>query len=335
MKVLITGTAGFIGQNLALRLLHAGHQVVGIDSITPYYDVSLKHDRLALLEPFDQFTQHEIGLEDFGRVSTIFADAKPDYVVHLAAQAGVRYSLENPRAYVDTNVVGSFNIIELCREHEVKHLVLASTSSAYGANDHYPFVETDKASFPLTIYAATKHASELIAHSHSHLYNIPTTVLRFFTVYGPWGRPDMAFFLFTKAMFEGRPIKVFNEGKMSRDFTYVDDLTRSIALLLDVPPVTGHPVSDTDSLSPVAPYRLVNIGNADPVPLMDFIAEIERAVGVTAKKEMLPMQPGDVSKTYADSDLLQSLTGFRPSTSVRDGVQAFVDWYRDYYATGI
>lgn len=331
MKVLITGTAGFIGQNLALQLLLAGHQVVGIDSITPYYDVSLKRDRLALMEPFDQFTQHEIGLEDFGSLSTIFADAKPDYVVHLAAQAGVRYSLENPRAYVDTNVVGSFNIIELCREHEVKHLVLASTSSAYGANDHYPFVETDKASFPLTIYAATKQASELIAHSHSHLYNIPTTVLRFFTVYGPWGRPDMAFFLFTKAMFEGRPIKVFNEGKMSRDFTYVDDLTRSIALLLDVPPVTGHPVSDTDSLSPVAPYRLVNIGNADPVPLMDFIAEIERAVGVTAEKEMLPMQPGDVSKTYADSDLLQSLTGFRPSTSVRDGVQAFVDWYRDYY----
>lgn len=332
MKVLITGTAGFIGQNLALRLLRAGHQVVGIDSITPYYDISLKLDRLALLTPFEGFVQHAIGLEDFNAVSIIFAATKPDYVIHLAAQAGVRYSLENPRAYVDTNVVGSFNIIELCRKHDVKHLVLASTSSAYGANDRYPFVETDKASFPLTIYAATKQASELIAHSHSHLHNIPTTVLRFFTVYGPWGRPDMAFFLFTKAMVEGRPIKVFNDGKMARDFTYVDDLTRSIELLLDVPPIAGKPVSDTDSLSPVAPYRLVNIGNANPVPLMKFIAEIERAVGVTAQKEMLPMQPGDVSKTFADSDLLERLTGYRPSTSVRDGVRAFVDWYRDYYA---
>jgi UDP-glucuronate 4-epimerase len=332
MKVLITGIAGFIGQNLALRLLRAGHEVVGVDSITPYYDVSLKYDRLALLDPFERFTQHEIGLEDFEALSSIFATMKPDYVVHLAAQAGVRYSLENPRAYVDTNVIGSFNVIELCREHGVKHLVLASTSSAYGANDRYPFVETDKASFPLTIYAATKQASELIAHSHSHLHNIPTTVLRFFTVYGPWGRPDMAFFLFTKAMFEGRPIKVFNQGKMARDFTYVDDLTRSIELLLNVPPVAGQPVSDTDSLSPVAPYRLVNIGNANPVPLMEFIAEIERAVGITAEKEMLPMQAGDVSKTFADSDLLEALTGYRPSTSVRDGVQAFVDWYRDYYA---
>lgn len=331
MKVLITGTAGFIGQNLALRLLRAGHQVVGIDSITPYYDVSLKHDRLALLAPFEHFSQHEIGLEDFDAMSTVFVDFKPDQVVHLAAQAGVRYSLENPRAYVDTNVVGSFNVIELCREHSVKHVVLASTSSAYGANDHYPFVETDKASFPLTIYAATKQASELIAHSHSHLHNIPTTVLRFFTVYGPWGRPDMAFFLFTKAMFEGRPIKVFNEGKMARDFTYIDDLTRSIERLLDVPPVLGQPVCATDSLSPVAPYRLVNIGNADPVPLMDFIAEIERAVGVTAQKEMLPMQRGDVPKTYADSDLLEALINYRPSTSVRTGMQAFVDWYRDYY----
>lgn len=334
MKTLITGTAGFIGQNLALRLLRDGHDVYGIDSITPYYDVSLKHDRLAQLTPFESFTTHQIALEDFDAMSAVFADFKPDRVVHLAAQAGVRYSLENPRAYVDTNVTGSFNVIELSREHAVNHLVLASTSSAYGANDQYPFVETDKASFPLTIYAATKQASELIAHSHSHLHNLPTTVLRFFTVYGPWGRPDMAFFLFTKAMFEGRPIKVFNEGRMARDFTYVDDLTRSIELLLDCAPVRGKPVSDHDSLSPVAPYRLVNIGNADPVPLMDFIAEIERAVGVTAEKELLPMQPGDVTKTYADSDLLEVLTGYRPSTSVRDGVQAFVDWYRDYYQAG-
>lgn len=333
MKVLITGTAGFIGHNLAKRLLHAGHDVVGVDSVTDYYDVQLKRDRLATLKPFQTFTQHEIALEDYDAVRAVFEKFQPDQVVHLAAQAGVRYSLENPRAYVDTNVVGSFNIIELCRAVAVQHLVLASTSSAYGANDQYPFLETDNAPFPLTIYAATKQASELIAHSHSHLHNIPTTVLRFFTVYGPWGRPDMAFFLFTKAMFEGRPIQVFNDGKMERDFTYIDDLTQSIERLMQVPPVKGQPASGSDSLSPVAPYRLVNIGNADPVPLLDFIAEIERATGLQAEKQMLPMQAGDVTRTWADSDLLETLTGYRPRTSVRDGVTAFVRWYRDYYKT--
>lgn len=332
MKVLITGTAGFIGQNLALRLLRAGHSVFGVDSVTDYYDVSLKRDRLAALRPFDRFTASETMLEDVDALSGDFARFNPDRVVHLAAQAGVRYSLENPRAYVNTNVVGSFNVIELCREHDVNHLVIASTSSAYGANETYPFVETDRAAFPLTIYAATKQASELIAHSHSHLHDIPTTVLRFFTVYGPWGRPDMAPHLFTRAMFAGDPIKVFNEGRMARDFTFVDDLTKAIDLLLGVPPVRGEPISDGDSLSPVAPYRLVNIGNADPVPLMTFIQEIERAVGVTALKQMLPMQAGDVPKTYADSDLLEQLTGYRPATPLREGVTAFVDWYRDYYA---
>lgn len=331
MRILITGTAGFIGQNLALHLLRDGHDVCGIDAITPYYDVSLKHDRLAYLTPFDSFTTHQVALEDFDATSGVFEGFKPDRVVHLAAQAGVRYSLENPRAYVDTNVTGSFNVIELCREHLVKHLILASTSSAYGANDQYPFVETDKTSFPLTIYAATKQASELIAHSHSHLHDLPTTVLRFFTVYGPWGRPDMAFFLFTKAMFEGRPIKVFNQGRMARDFTYVDDLTRSIELLLDRPPVRGAPISEVDSLSPVAPYRLVNIGNANPISLFNLITEIERAVGVQAQKKLLPIQLGDVAKTYANSDLLEALTGFRPNMPIRKGVEAFVDWYRDYY----
>jgi UDP-glucuronate 4-epimerase len=331
MKVLITGAAGFIGHNLAKRLLAAGHDVIGLDLMTAYYDVQLKRDRLAELDGHSNFQMHEIALEDFDAVSLLFATTKPDIVIHLAAQAGVRYSLEHPRAYVETNVVGSFNIIELCRIHPVQHLILASTSSAYGANDDYPFVETDKASFPLTIYAATKQASELIAHSHSHLNDIPTTVLRFFTVYGPWGRPDMAPFLFTDAIAKDEPIKVFNEGRMARDFTYIDDLSQSIERLMDCAPERGVPVSETDSLSPVAPYRLVNIGNADPVPLMDFIAEIERALGKKADKIMMPMQPGDVTKTYANSDLLETLTGYRPQTSIGEGINAFVDWYLRYY----
>lgn len=336
MKILITGTAGFIGNNLALRMLKEGHEVAGVDAVTSYYDVKLKRDRLALLDAYDTFTPYEIYLENMDDMSAAFAEFKPDRVVHLAAQAGVRYSLENPRAYVDTNVTGSFNVIELCKQHKIEHLLIASTSSAYGANDVYPFNETDKAAFPLTIYAATKQASELIAHSHSHLFGTPTTVVRFFSVYGPWGRPDMALFLFTKAMFENKPIDVYNHGQMIRDFTYVDDLTKAIRLLVDQPPVKGQPVTEVqDSLSPVAPYRLVNIGNADPVPLMEFIHEIETNVGVKAEMNMMDMQPGDVPKTFANSDLLENLTGFRPSGKIKDGVKAFVDWYREYYKIGL
>ena len=333
MRILITGTAGFIGNALALRLLKAGHVVHGVDAVTDYYDVRLKRDRLARLAAHEHFTPHEIRLEDMAAMEAAFAAAKPDVVVHLAAQAGVRHSLEHPRDYVDTNVVGSFNVTELCRRHGVAHFVLASTSSAYGANDSYPFRETDRAVFPTTIYAATKQASELIAHSHSHLHDVPTTCLRFFTIYGPWGRPDMALFKFTKAMFEGRAIDVYNHGRMQRDFTYIDDLVAGIAALIDVPPVRDEPV-EGDSLSPVAPYRLVNIGNSEPVALMDFIREIEAATGRTAMLNMMEMQPGEVVKTYADSGLLFRLTGVRPNTPVRAGVRAFVDWYRSYYRPG-
>lgn len=336
MKIIVTGTAGFIGNNLALRLLKDGHEVSGIDAVTDYYDVQLKRDRLARLKAFDAYINHEIRLEDMDAMQSAFDDFEPDYVVHLAGQAGVRYSLNHPRTYVDTNVTGGFNVIELSKQHKVKHLIVASTSSAYGANDVYPFKENDRAAFPLTIYAATKQASELIAHSHSHLFDIPTTILRFFTVYGPWGRPDMAFFMFTKAIFENQSIDVFNHGKMMRDFTYVDDLTKAINLLIKTPPVKGQPVTDVeDSLSPVAPYRIVNIGNANPVQLMDFIQEIEKNVGVSAKMNMMDMQPGDVTKTFANADLLQSLTGYKPSVDVEEGVKAFVDWYREYYSVGL
>ena len=331
MRVLVTGTAGFIGNRLAHDLLSEGHDVVGVDAITPYYDLQLKHDRLATLSTFTGFKNHAVTLEDFEALTGVFNAFKPDVVVHLAAQAGVRYSLEHPRAYVDSNVVGSFNITELAKQHSVKHLVMASTSSAYGANPKTPFEETDVTRHPLTIYAATKLASELIAHSHSHLYNIPTTLLRFFTVYGPWGRPDMAPYLFTDSILKGETIDVFNHGKMRRDFTYIDDLTRSIRLLIDSPPVKGAPVSDTDSLSPQAPHRIVNIGNEQPVQLMDFIKEIEVSTGRKAKINFMDMQPGDVKQTYADSSLLKTLTGFQPSCSVKDGVKNFVDWFRNYH----
>ena len=332
MHVLVTGAAGFIGNALALRLLEAGHSVTGVDSLTPYYDVSLKRDRLARLEGRGDFHNVECAVEDMDALAAAFGAHLPDRVVHLAAQAGVRYSLENPRAYVDTNVVGSFNVIELCRQHDVEHLVLASTSSAYGANEAYPFRETDRAEHPLTIYAATKRASELIAHSHSHLYDLPVTALRFFTVYGPWGRPDMAPMLFTRAIAEGRPIDVFNHGRMHRDFTYIDDLVEAILRLADTPPVRGEPVKGAaDTLSPVAPYRLVNIGNANPVPLMDFIRAIETSLGQPAELNMMPMQAGDVVKTYADTALLHALTGVRPKVDYTQGVAALVAWFRDYY----
>ena len=331
MRILVTGAAGFIGSELALKLLREGHEVVGVDCFSAYYDVTLKRDRTKRLLEYPQFRMHEILVEDEAAMTAAFREAKPEIVVHLAAQAGVRYSLEHPRDYISSNVVGSFNVIELARQHSVQHLVLASTSSAYGANQKFPFEETDPAPHPLTIYAATKLSSELIAHSHSHLYGTPTTLLRFFSVYGPWGRPDMAFFLFTDKIFKGQPIDVFNHGDLLRDFTYIDDLVEAIRRLMDTTPEIGKPVTRSDSLSPVAPYRLVNIGHAEPVRLMDYIDAIESAIGRKAVKNMLDMQPGDVKQTYADVSLLKALAGYVPTTDVETGIKAFVDWYRDYY----
>ncbi|MFN4023947.1 MAG: NAD-dependent epimerase/dehydratase family protein [Hyphomonas sp.] len=331
MKVLVTGAAGFIGNEIALRLLREGHSVTGVDCFTPYYDPKLKEDRAARLAPFESFRMERIRVEDTAAMQAVFERDAPEIVLHFAAQAGVRYSLEHPRDYIDANVVGSFNVIDLARQYGTKHLVLASTSSAYGANQKFPFEERDGAPHPLTIYAATKLASELIAHSHAHLYGVPTTALRFFSVYGPWGRPDMAFFLFTDRIFKGEPIDVFNHGDLLRDFTYIDDLVEAIRRLMDHPPVKGEHLTRGDSLSPVAPYRLVNIGNASPVRLMDYIEAIEDAVGRRAEKNMVDMQPGDVHQTFADVRLLKAVTGYTPDTDYRTGIARFVDWYRDYY----
>jgi len=331
MRVLVTGTAGFIGNNLALRLLNEGHEVCGVDAFTPYYDVNLKIARSARLESRNNFLRRDEHVENFDEMKVIFEEFSPEIVVHLAAQAGVRYSLEHPRAYIDSNIVGSFNITELAKQLEVKHLVMASTSSAYGANEKFPMEENDRVPYPMTIYAATKLASELIGHSHSHLFGTPTTMVRFFSVYGPWGRPDMALFLFTERMFRGDPIDVFNHGKMVRDFTYVDDIAKAIQLLMDKPPEKGKPINEKDSLSPVAAHRVVNIGSESPVELMEYINEIEANVGKPAIMNMMDMQPGDVPMSSADSSLLRELTNFTPSVNIKEGVKAFVDWYKDYY----
>jgi UDP-glucuronate 4-epimerase len=333
MRILVTGTAGFIGFHLAKRLLDDGHEIVGVDGMTPYYDVTLKQKRHTLLRGRNNCALHEIMLEDVDTLTKIFAAGPFDAVIHLAAQAGVRYSLENPRAYVSANLVGTFNVLELCRAHRPGHLLLASTSSVYGANTKMPFVETDRADHPLTLYSATKKATEVMAHAYAHLWSIPTTAFRFFTVYGPWGRPDMALFKFTAGIIAGSPIDVYNRGNMDRDFTYIDDLVEAIVRLLAVPP--RAPVSDTDdgSLSPAAPYRVVNIGAGRPVKLMAFIEEIERAVGKQAIRNYLDMQPGDIASTFADTTLLHRLTGYRPSTPVSVGVPAFVKWYREHYGT--
>lgn len=331
MNIIVTGAAGFIGSEVALRLLREGHSVTGVDSFTAYYDVKLKEDRTARLAAYPNFHLARTGVEDAEAMDQVFSQVKPDIVLHFAAQAGVRYSLEHPRDYISANIVGSFNIIDLSRQHKVRHLILASTSSAYGANQKFPFEERDSAPYPLTIYAATKLSAELIAHSHAHLYGVPTTALRFFSVYGPWGRPDMAFYLFTDKIFNGQTIDVFNKGDLLRDFTYIDDLVEAIRRLMDCPPVVGGHVIRGDSLSPVAPYRLVNIGNASPVRLMDYIEAIETAIGRKAVKNMIGMQPGDVKQTYADVRLLKALTGYTPDTDYRTGVAKFVDWFRDYY----
>lgn len=332
MRILVTGTAGFIGFHVARRLLR-DHEVIGVDGMTPYYDVSYKHRRHELLREYSRFSPHEIMLEDAEGLGRVWDEAAPDVVIHLAAQAGVRYSLQNPASYISSNVVGTANLLELARRRPPKHLLIASTSSVYGAAERIPFAEADKTDEPMTLYAATKKATEVMAHSYAHLFGVPTTAFRFFTVYGPYGRPDMALFKFVSAILENRPIEIYNHGKMERDFTYIDDLVEAIVRLIDVPPALGgsrnHP---GDTLSPVAPFRVVNIGNSDPVQLMAFVEAVEAAVGRESIRTFLPMQAGDVPRTYADTALLESLTGFRPSTPVSVGVQRFVSWYRDYHA---
>lgn len=331
MRFLITGTAGFIGFHVARRLISNGHSVTGVDGMTPYYDVSLKAARHAILGQSDAFCAHELMLEDMGVLQRIAGEAQPDVIIHLAAQAGVRYSLKNPRAYVDANLVGTFNVMEVARTFELKHFLLASTSSIYGANKIMPFHETDRTDHPLTLYAATKKANEDMAHSYAHLWKIPTTALRFFTIYGPWGRPDMALFKFVKATLEGEPIDVYGQGQMQRDFTYVDDLVEAVVRLVDHAPMEGSPVGTEDSLSPVAPYRVVNVGGAHCVGLLEYINEVEKCLGIPVKRRMLEMQQGDVPATCASADLLETLTRSKPSTTIATGVRAFVDWYREYY----
>ena len=333
-RAFITGTSGFIGFHLARLMLDQGWQVHGLDGMTSYYDIALKRARLALLQQYPGFTQTEAMLEDAEAVMQAAKNARPDVIVHLAAQAGVRYSLEAPRAYIDSNLTGTFNVMEAARVLKVGHLLMASTSSVYGANEEMPFRETDKADHPLTIYAATKKANEAMGHAYAHLHDLPVTMFRFFTVYGPWGRPDMAPFKFTKAILAGEPIDIYNNGEMWRDFTYVTDLVQGILGLIDaVPlrPATRAEIAEGDSLSPAAPFRVVNIGNGQKVRLMDFVEAIEAATGRTAIRNFLPMQQGDVPATWADASLLNRLTGGCPATDVRDGMRAFVEWYRGFY----
>jgi UDP-glucuronate 4-epimerase len=329
MRIFITGTAGFIGFHLAKKLLAQGHVVEGFDGMTAYYDINLKHARREILCACPGFHDTIAMLEDMPALTRAVEQFSPDIIIHLAAQAGVRYSLENPRAYVDAHLVGTFNIMELARLHQPKHLLMASTSSVYGASPTVPFYETDHTDHPLTLYAATKKATEAMAHAYAHLWKIPTTMFRFFTVYGPWGRPDMAPLKFVDAIENGRSIDIYNHGDMSRDFTYIDDLVEAIARLTTCPPQLG--VED-NSVSLVAPFRIVNIGRGAPVKLLDFIDALETALGKTACRNYLDMQPGDVPRTYADANLLYRLTNYRPDTTLEAGVEALVSWYRDYHA---
>jgi UDP-glucuronate 4-epimerase len=333
MKILVTGAAGFIGYHVSRALLERGDTVVGLDNLNDYYDPALKESRLALLLEFPAFSFVKMDIEDESGVMQAFAENGFEAVIHLAAQAGVRYSLENPRAYIDSNVVGTLNILEACRHHPVRHLVYASSSSVYGANTRMPFSVHDNVDHPLSLYAASKKANELMAHTYSNLYDIPVTGLRFFTVYGPWGRPDMALFNFTKAILAGEPIDVFNYGKHRRDFTYIDDVVAGVIKVLDKP---AQPSEEWDSAEPdpgtsKAPYRLYNIGNSKPVELLDYIRVLEGCLGMKAEMNMLPIQPGDVPDTYADVQALIDDTGYSPSTKVEDGVASFVEWYADYY----
>jgi UDP-glucuronate 4-epimerase len=333
-RILVTGSAGFIGYHLCDLLLRKGYRVAGYDGMTNYYDVRLKQDRHAMLKQHANFTSTEAMLEDEKTLSDAMNAFQPDFIVHLAAQAGVRYSIENPRAYLDANIVGTFNVMECAKAANIKHLLMASTSSVYGANTIMPFTETERVATPLTFYAATKAATEAMGHSYAHIYDLPVTMFRFFTVYGPWGRPDMALFKFTKGILEGQPIDIYNNGEMWRDFTYIEDLVRGIAGLIESTPIRPEDpavIPAGDSLSPVAPYRVVNIGNSDKVRLLDFIDAIEEVIGKKAIRNYLPMQQGDVPATWADASLLQELTGYRPTTQFKEGVGKFVAWYREYY----
>ncbi|QCA04233.1 NAD-dependent epimerase [Pantoea vagans] len=333
MNFLVTGAAGFIGFHVSQRLLAAGHQVVGIDNLNDYYDVNLKHARLDLIKTDSGFTFIEMDLADRDAIASLFDQHTFQRVIHLGAQAGVRYSIENPHAYADSNLIGHLNILEGCRHHKIEHLLYASSSSVYGLNRKMPFSTEDSVDHPVSLYAATKKANELMSHTYSHLYQLPTTGLRFFTVYGPWGRPDMALFKFTRAMIAGEAIDVYNQGQMKRDFTYIDDIAEAIVRLQDVIPQqddnwtveTGSPATSS------APYRVYNIGNSQPVTLMNYIEAIEKALGITAKKNLMPMQPGDVLETSADTEALYKGIGFKPQTGVEEGVKNFVEWYRDFY----
>jgi UDP-glucuronate 4-epimerase len=320
--LIVTGVLGFVGYHLSTNLLNQGYQIIGIDNINDYYDVFLKFKRLSNLEKYENFTFIRLDISEQAKLYRIFDFHKPDIVINLAAQAGVRYSIENPRAYIDSNIQGFHNILEACRKYPVKHLLYASSSSVYGNQQKTPFSTTDNVDNPISLYAATKKSNELMAHTYSHLYNIPTTGLRFFTVYGPYGRPDMAYYSFTEKIIKGEPIKIFNNGDLYRDFTYIDDIVTGIVNMIDSPP-------KKEEATP--PYKIYNIGNNKPVKLMDFIVALENAIGIKAKKEYLPMQPGDVYQTYADVDDLMKDFDFKPSTSIEEGLQKFVDWYMEYY----
>lgn len=334
MTILVTGSAGFIGMHVVERLLARGEAVIGVDNLNDYYDVNLKRARLARLTALPGYFHHQLNIADKDAVLALFASAKPDVVVNLAAQAGVRYSLDNPYAYVESNLAGFTSILEGCRHHGVKHLVYASSSSVYGGNVSMPFSEHDNVDHPVSLYAATKKANELMAHTYSHLFGLPTTGLRFFTVYGPWGRPDMAYFSFTKAILAGQAIKVFNHGKMRRDFTYIDDIVEGVLRVVDAAP-SEQVKFNREAMDPAtswAPWRVLNIGNHQPSELLDFIDILGQALGRSVEKEFLPMQPGDVVETFADSTLLASLTDFRPKTTLAEGIDKFVAWYKRYYS---
>ncbi len=335
-KILVTGAAGFIGYHLSRRLCADGREVLGLDNLNDYYEVSLKEDRLANLKALPNFKFEKCDLEDGARLAKIVADFKPDAIVNLAAQAGVRYSLENPQAYVSSNLIGFTNILEAARYNNVKHLVFASSSSVYGANTKLPFRTSDNVDHPVSLYAASKKANELMAHSYAHLFGVPCTGLRFFTVYGSWGRPDMAYFKFTKSIYEGKRIQVYNHGDMKRDFTHIDDIVEGVARVINVP-ATPNAAWNGDTPDPAtskAPYRLYNIGNNAPADLMHMIGVLEEEIGIKAKIEKLPMQPGDVYATFANVDALQNATGFKPATSLEKGMREFVGWYKEYYKLG-